>query len=307
MRELFTIDKKNYDENGTVGRRPSVRGIIIKDGMIAMMHSLKYDYYKLPGGGIEEGESYEETLVREVREESGLVVKPDSVREWGYVRRIEKGKIEDIFIQENFYYLCDVKEERIAQSLEDYEEEEQFVLEYVLPEHAIEINENGEHGEKEETQTFRGMLERENQVLELLKKMMNITYYNVDEINEEEIKIAVIVAKHNGKIVLCKHKKRNTWELPGGHREAGETIIEAAKRELYEETGAEKFTLKPLCVYHITKYAMLCYAEIEEFGSLPESEMECVGFFEELPDNMTYPMTHPDLYVKGMELVAVGK
>lgn len=33
------------------------------------MHSLKYDYYKLPGGGIEEGEFYEETLVREVRKE----------------------------------------------------------------------------------------------------------------------------------------------------------------------------------------------------------------------------------------------
>jgi len=53
MRELFRIDKKNYIENGTVGTRPSVRGIIIKDGKIAMMHSKKYDYYKLPGGGIE--------------------------------------------------------------------------------------------------------------------------------------------------------------------------------------------------------------------------------------------------------------
>ena len=75
MRELFIIDKKNYIVNGTVRRRPSVRGIIIKDGKVAMMHSLKYDYYKLPGGGIEEGESYEDTLVWEVKEESGLVVK----------------------------------------------------------------------------------------------------------------------------------------------------------------------------------------------------------------------------------------
>ena len=63
-----------------------------------MMHSLKYDYYKLPGGGIEEGEQLEDTLIREVREESGLIVKKDSIKEFGYVRRIEKGKIEDIFI-----------------------------------------------------------------------------------------------------------------------------------------------------------------------------------------------------------------
>ena len=170
MRELFTIDKKNYIENGTVGKRPSVRGIIIKDGKIAMMHSLKYDYYKLPGGGIEDGESLEETLVREVKEESGLVVKKDSIKEFGYVRRIEKGKIEDIFVQENFYYLCDVEEIAQAQELDDYEEEERFTLEYVTPEHAIYINETADHGEKVRAQTFHGMIERENRVLKLVRK-----------------------------------------------------------------------------------------------------------------------------------------
>lgn len=101
MRELFVIDLKNYKPEGTVGKRPSVRGIILKDGKVAMMHSLKYDYYKLPGGGIEDGENYEETLIREVKEESGLIVKKESVKEFGYVRRLEKGLIEDIFIQEN--------------------------------------------------------------------------------------------------------------------------------------------------------------------------------------------------------------
>ena len=170
MRELFTIDKKNYMENGTVGRRPSVRGIVIKDGKIAMMHSLKYDYYKLPGGGIEEGEELEDTLIREVREESGLVVKKDTIREFGYVRRIEKGKIEDIFIQENFYFLCDVEESVQTQELDDYEEEELFTLEYVTPEHAISVNENADHGEKADSQTFEGMILRENKVLEIIQK-----------------------------------------------------------------------------------------------------------------------------------------
>lgn len=169
MRELFTIDKKNYIVNGTVGRRPSVRGIIIKDGKVAMMHSLKYDYYKLPGGGIEEGESYEDTLVREVKEESGLVVKKISIQEFGYVRRIEKGKIEDIFIQENFYFLCDVEETVQTQELDDYEEEEGFTLEFVIPEHAISVNKNADHGDKTESQTFAGMILRENRVLEIIK------------------------------------------------------------------------------------------------------------------------------------------
>lgn len=169
MRELFVIDKKNYIENGTVGRRPSVRGIVIKDGNIAMMHSLKYDYYKLPGGGIETGETYEETLVREVREESGLVVIKESIKEFGYVRRIEKGKIEDIFVQENFYFLCDVEEKNVGQELDDYEEDEIFTLEFVSPDHAIYINQNADHKEKVEQQTFSGMILRENRVLEIVK------------------------------------------------------------------------------------------------------------------------------------------
>ena len=179
MRELFVLDLKNYKEGGVVGRRPSVRGIIIRDGKIAMMHSLKYDYYKLPGGGIEQGESYEETLIREVQEESGLVVKTDSIREYGYVRRIEKGRIEDIFIQENFYYLCDAEDEPISQNLDDYEAEERFTLEFVTPEHAIDINTNANHGDKETIGTFGGMLERENRVLKMiLEEVLNEKLFN---------------------------------------------------------------------------------------------------------------------------------
>lgn len=171
MKELFVLDKKNYDPNGSVGRRPSVRGIILRDGKIAMMHSLKYDYYKLPGGGIEGDESLEETLIREVREESGLIVKPESVEEFGYVRRIEKGKIEEIFIQDNYYFTCEVEPATVSQALDDYEAEEQFVLEFVSTEHAICVNETADHFEKGEIITFQGMLERENRVLRIVKQV----------------------------------------------------------------------------------------------------------------------------------------
>ncbi len=171
MRELFVLDKKNYNPNGSVGRRPSVRGIILRDGKIAMMHSLKYNYYKLPGGGIEGDESLEETLVREVREESGLIVKQETIKEFGYVRRIEKGRFEDIFIQDNYYFTCDVESTVAAQELDDYEAEEQFVLEFVETEHAIFINESADHFEKEESTNFQGMLDRENRVLRILEQV----------------------------------------------------------------------------------------------------------------------------------------
>lgn len=163
MRLLFEIDTKDYDPNGKAFVRPSVRGIIIRDGKVAMVHSLKYDYYKFPGGGIEQGEGLEEALLREVAEESGLQVIPHSIQEYGLVHRVQKGEKEAMFIQDNFYFLCDVAAEMLAQRLDDYEAEECFTLEFVDPVHAIQINREADHGPRDQI-----MLEREAKVLELL-------------------------------------------------------------------------------------------------------------------------------------------
>lgn len=107
MRELFVIDLKDYDLELKRFRRPSVRGIIFKDKKIAMVYSQKYDYYKFPGGGIEAGESHNIALIREVLEETGLKIIPDSINEYGYVLRIQKSTYNEneIFEQENYYYL----------------------------------------------------------------------------------------------------------------------------------------------------------------------------------------------------------
>ena len=170
MRLLFEIDLKDYKEGGTVGRRPSVRGIILRDGKIAMVHSLKYDYYKLPGGGIESGESQEAALIREVREETGLSVLPESIRPFGMVRRVQKGRSDDIFVQENYYYFCDVSAKTGAQSLDRYEAEEGFVPEWVTITEAITVNRSHFHDGKQNDLFFRAMLERENRVLSALKQ-----------------------------------------------------------------------------------------------------------------------------------------
>ncbi|MDO4379223.1 MAG: NUDIX domain-containing protein, partial [Erysipelotrichia bacterium] len=79
--------------------------------------------------------------------------------------------------------------------------------------------------------------------------MMSVKFY--DSVDDKLLKFAVIVSKSNGKWVFCKHKKRTTYEIPGGHREPGEDILETARRELIEETGAIDFDLKPICVYSV--------------------------------------------------------
>lgn len=141
MRLLFEIDKKDYEEGGEAFIRPSARAIIFKDGILAAIYSNKKKYYKIPGGGIEDGETPINAIIREVKEEVGLEVIRDSIKEFGYVHRIQKGKNEPIFIQDNYYYFCDVYEGKIPLNFSENEKEEEFEPVFVSIEDAIKMNE----------------------------------------------------------------------------------------------------------------------------------------------------------------------
>lgn len=119
--------------------------------------------------------------------------------------------------------------------------------------------------------------------------MNEMKFYDLKSVEDSFLNRIVIICKYKNQWVFCKQKEKDTWEIPGGHIEDGETWEEAAKRELYEETGATKFEIKPICLYSISKYGILCYATIEEFNDLPESEIEKIEFFDNIPDNLTYP------------------
>lgn len=105
----------------------------------------------------------------------------------------------------------------------------------------------------------------------------------------DNLKYAVIMATYKDKYVFVRHKERDTLEIPGGHHEDGETILETAKRELYEETGAVEFDIAPICIYSVDDFGMLFYANIKNFGEMPESEIAEVKLLDGLPDNWTYP------------------
>ena len=163
MRLLFTMDRGNYKE-GKAFSRPSARAVVIKNGRVAMVYSQKFSHYKFPGGGIEPGETREAALIREAREEAGLVLCPDSIRPYGFVHRIERGDQEPVFIQDNFYYLA-IASATVPQELHGYEAEEGYTLRWVEPREAIEQNKALTRVYKRKHHT---MLLREAMVLERL-------------------------------------------------------------------------------------------------------------------------------------------
>lgn len=165
MRVLFEMDKHDYDHCTHNFVRNSARSIIISGKKIAMIHSLKYDYYKFPGSGIEGEESPVAAMIRETREEAGLVVKPENVKEFGIVHRIQKSDKDpsECFVQDNYYFLCDVENEIVSQCLDGYEAAENYALEFVDPILAIQKNRNVQGSPYNPM-----MFEREARVLEML-------------------------------------------------------------------------------------------------------------------------------------------
>jgi len=130
--------------------------------------------------------------------------------------------------------------------------------------------------------------------------MTNVQFFLQDKIDDRKIFYVTCAARYQEKWVYARHKDRMTWDMPGGHREAGETPLEAMERELWEETGALQANIVPINVYSVNGsdiYGMLFFADILQLGELPEDfEMVQLQFLDNLPQQQTYPDIYPALF-----------
>lgn len=110
------------------------------------------------------------------------------------------------------------------------------------------------------------------------------------------IRYVAILTRYQEKWVYAFHSERGSYEHPGGHVEPGETAAQAARRELFEETGITKARMYPLWDYEYMwkngrgrSHGRVFFAEAEELGELPDySEMTHIKLFDTVPENYTY-------------------
>jgi 8-oxo-dGTP diphosphatase len=139
--------------------------------------------------------------------------------------------------------------------------------------------------------------------------MTEVKFYDALFVPDTKLTYSVISAKFENKWIFVRHNKRSTWEIAGGHIEAGETSVEAAGRELMEETGALKFSLECISTYSVTidgetGWGRLYIADVSEIGPIPDiSEIAEMKLMDHLPENLTHPDIQPHLFKKTIEFL----
>lgn len=136
---------------------------------------------------------------------------------------------------------------------------------------------------------------------------MKIEFYDLIT-GEDKLIYVVIHSIHNDMGLFVRHKERETWEIPGGHIEREETPLEAARRELYEETGALSFDLFPICNYSVERnslktYGKLFFAKVYTLGPLGDYEIAEIKTQKNLPKQMTYSEIQPLLYKRVLQFI----
>ena len=102
--------------------RKATRAIVLKGEEILLLYTKRYHDYSLPGGGVDEGESIIDGLVRELKEETGAH-NVTMIKEFGLYEEYRPWHKQDFDIMhmESYCYTCKIDDELLETELEDHE------------------------------------------------------------------------------------------------------------------------------------------------------------------------------------------
>ena len=120
-------------------------------------------------------------------------------------------------------------------------------------------------------------------------------------LNDEDLTYVVMGARYKDKWIFVRHRERQSWEMPAGHIEPGESPDHAALRELNEETGTLSSRIIHVADYQvsrakITGYGRLYLAEVREREKELKHETAEVMLSKDLPAKLTYPDVQKSLF-----------
>jgi len=142
MKTISTIRDKDlgldFLDSSVYQEREAARAVVFdNEKKIALLHVTKLHYHKLPGGGIEKGESVEDALRRELSEEIGCSA--GNVRELGIV---EEFRNKFSLHQLSYCFLGDLIGEKGVPHLEEDEIAHGFETVWLHIEDAIKVLES---------------------------------------------------------------------------------------------------------------------------------------------------------------------
>lgn len=270
MQILFDLDKKDYKEGGKVFSRHSARGIVIRGEKLLLVYSKKYDYYKFPGGGIEKGEDNETALIREVLEETGYKVIPDSIREYGLVPRKQRDAWypDAVFVQNNYYYFCDVEDEVANTNLDDYEAEEGFTAVWTDAFTALRCNMYSSASSEKDII----MIRREQRVFELVYHLI------LDRIHEQKRKNIIEGLGHPEYFEMADYVR---------------TCLETAQTERIAAKGAINYSRFDH-ILHVVAWAKRLYDAGSDKSALKYDELMIAAIFHDVGRNEEIAVPHAE-------------